>query len=252
MDGFNRRDCGEEQRFYASDKEAYLKEDCSSPGGCGSGSNNIPVRHRNQANARERDRTYSVNSAFNTLRTLIPTEPADRKLSKIETLRLASSYISHLGTQLLAGSMEQPCLRSGYGMSHLNKQQPSRNCANTVTCSTEATTQSGPRPVCTFCLSSLKKMKIISSHGAGQVTTQHFHREKQGEHCSGIQERLHRRNNEQYNADDSNIIEKTQYQSPRINASNVGHNMEDIFENYESNLHSLDTESSKLSKLVFQ
>jgi hypothetical protein len=38
------------------------------------------------------------------LRTLIPTEPADRKLSKIETLRLASSYISHLGTQLLAGT----------------------------------------------------------------------------------------------------------------------------------------------------
>ena len=45
----------------------------------------------------------SVNFAFTTLRTLIPTEPADRKLSKIETLRLASSYISHLGTQLIAG-----------------------------------------------------------------------------------------------------------------------------------------------------
>ncbi|CAG7720855.1 unnamed protein product, partial [Allacma fusca] len=37
--------------------------------------------------------TQSVNTAFTTLRTLIPTEPADRKLSKIETLRLASSYI---------------------------------------------------------------------------------------------------------------------------------------------------------------
>jgi len=49
---------------------------------------------------------YSVNSAFTMLRTLIPTEPADRKLSKIETLRLASSYISHLGTQLLAGTRE--------------------------------------------------------------------------------------------------------------------------------------------------
>jgi len=49
---------------------------------------------------------YSVNSAFLMLRTLIPTEPADRKLSKIETLRLASSYISHLGTQLLAGTLE--------------------------------------------------------------------------------------------------------------------------------------------------
>ncbi|KAK5637976.1 hypothetical protein RI129_012271 [Pyrocoelia pectoralis] len=72
-----------------------------------------PIRQRYQANARERDRTHSVNTAFITLRTLIPTEPKDRKLSKIETLRLASSYISHLGTQLIAGPMagEQPCLR---------------------------------------------------------------------------------------------------------------------------------------------
>ncbi|RZC37477.1 HLH domain containing protein [Asbolus verrucosus] len=71
-----------------------------------------PVRQRSQANARERDRTHRyVNTAFSTLRTLIPTEPKDRKLSKIETLRLASSYISHLGTQLLAGPIDQPCLR---------------------------------------------------------------------------------------------------------------------------------------------
>ncbi|KAA0193995.1 hypothetical protein HAZT_HAZT011207 [Hyalella azteca] len=58
------------------------------------------VKQRTHANARERDRTHS---AFVALRSLIPTEPADRKLSKIETLRLATSYISHLATQLLAG-----------------------------------------------------------------------------------------------------------------------------------------------------
>jgi hypothetical protein len=34
--------------------------------------------------------------AFALLRSLIPTEPPDRKLSKIETLRLATSYIQHL------------------------------------------------------------------------------------------------------------------------------------------------------------
>jgi len=45
--------------------------------------------------------TSSVNSAFTTLRTLIPTEPVDRKLSKIETLRLASSYILHLSSHIL-------------------------------------------------------------------------------------------------------------------------------------------------------
>jgi hypothetical protein len=61
---------------------------------------------RTIANMRERDRTLSVNSAFNTLRDLIPTEPLDRKLSKIETLRLATSYIQHLAVQLHAGQSE--------------------------------------------------------------------------------------------------------------------------------------------------
>lgn len=42
------------------------------------------IRQRTAANARERDRTNSVNTAFTALRTLIPTEPADRyaKLSQ--------------------------------------------------------------------------------------------------------------------------------------------------------------------------
>ncbi|CAG2181901.1 unnamed protein product [Oppiella nova] len=53
-------------------------------------------KQRQVANARERDRTESVNTAFTVLRSLIPTDPPDRKLSKIETLRLAVSYIQHL------------------------------------------------------------------------------------------------------------------------------------------------------------
>merc|ERR1711923_433976 len=63
------------------------------------------------ANMRERDRTQSVNSAFSSLRDLIPTEPLDRKLSKIETLRLATSYIQHLAVQLNAddANLGAPC-----------------------------------------------------------------------------------------------------------------------------------------------
>ncbi|KAG7308599.1 hypothetical protein JYU34_005818 [Plutella xylostella] len=68
------------------------------------------VKQRCQANARERDRTQNVNSAFSTLRRLIPTEPADRKLSKIEILRLAGSYITHLDNQLYTGTPRQPPL----------------------------------------------------------------------------------------------------------------------------------------------
>jgi hypothetical protein len=67
---------------------------------------------RQVANQRERDRTHSVNSAFVQLRDLIPTEPLDRKLSKIETLRLAGSYISHMHSVLTvpAEFLDEPCL----------------------------------------------------------------------------------------------------------------------------------------------
>ncbi|KAM9820352.1 transcription factor 15-like [Neosynchiropus ocellatus] len=95
-------------------------------------------RQRQAANARERDRTHSVNSAFGALRALIPTEPADRKLSKIETLRLASSYISHLANELLLGDEPgdgTPCLR----YQNLRHAPP-------------------PRPICTFCLSNQRKV----------------------------------------------------------------------------------------------
>ena len=51
---------------------------------------------RGQANRRERVRTENVNAGFDRLRKLIPTEPVNRKLSKIEILRLSTSYIKHL------------------------------------------------------------------------------------------------------------------------------------------------------------
>lgn len=97
-------------------------------------------KQRQAANARERDRTHSVNTAFTALRMLIPTEPADRKLSKIETLRLASSYIAHLANVLLVaecGGDGAPCTRYRESVVH----------------STGAL-----RPICTFCLGNQRKM----------------------------------------------------------------------------------------------
>lgn len=109
-------------------------------------------RQRNTANARERDRTNSVNTAFTALRTLIPTEPADRKLSKIETLRLASSYISHLGNVLLVGEAcgdGQPCHSGGPSTSNYyhHHSSPSRDSENAQ-----------PKQICTFCLSNQRKL----------------------------------------------------------------------------------------------
>lgn len=111
---------------------------------------NREPRQRHTANARERDRTNSVNTAFTALRTLIPTEPADRKLSKIETLRLASSYISHLGNVLLVGEAcgdGQPCHTTPAFYHHGGGSPPARDTEN-----------SQPKQICTFCLSNQRKL----------------------------------------------------------------------------------------------
>uniref|UniRef100_A0A1B0DNZ2 Uncharacterized protein n=2 Tax=Phlebotomus papatasi TaxID=29031 RepID=A0A1B0DNZ2_PHLPP len=63
------------------------------------------VKRRNTANKKERRRTQSINSAFSYLRERIPNVPSDTKLSKIKTLRLATSYITYL-TQVLEGNQD--------------------------------------------------------------------------------------------------------------------------------------------------
>ncbi|MBN3276874.1 HAND1 protein, partial [Polyodon spathula] len=53
-------------------------------------------KRRGAGPKKERRRTESINSAFAELRECIPNVPADTKLSKIKTLRLATSYIAYL------------------------------------------------------------------------------------------------------------------------------------------------------------
>ncbi|CAG9759366.1 unnamed protein product [Ceutorhynchus assimilis] len=54
------------------------------------------AKRRTTANKKERRRTQSINNAYHDLRSCIPNVPVDTKLSKIKTLRLATSYISYL------------------------------------------------------------------------------------------------------------------------------------------------------------
>lgn len=54
------------------------------------------LKRRVTANRKERRRTLSINNAFQELRECIPNVPSDTKLSKIKTLRLATSYIAYL------------------------------------------------------------------------------------------------------------------------------------------------------------
>ncbi|XP_063257224.1 basic helix-loop-helix transcription factor scleraxis-like, partial [Prinia subflava] len=119
---------------------------------------------RSRCRARGRDR-------------LIPTRPADRRLSKVETLRLASSYISHLANVLLlqqrrqdeAAAAEQPCpppcpqpcpqpcSQPGPQPCPQPCPQPSQPSQPPQPCSPPGA--SAPRSICTFCLSEQRQRR---------------------------------------------------------------------------------------------
>lgn len=75
---------------------------------------------RNAANARERARMRVLSKAFSRLKTSLPWVPADTKLSKLDTLRLASSYISHLRQLLQEDRFEN---RFAHPVSLVRKQR---------------------------------------------------------------------------------------------------------------------------------
>ncbi|EDO43849.1 predicted protein, partial [Nematostella vectensis] len=54
------------------------------------------IVQRHAANLRERKRMQSINEAFEGLRKHIPTLPYEKRLSKVDTLRLAIGYIGFL------------------------------------------------------------------------------------------------------------------------------------------------------------
>ncbi|NXY42769.1 FER3L protein, partial [Ceuthmochares aereus] len=62
----------------------------------------ITYAQRQAANIRERKRMFNLNEAFDRLRKKVPTFAYEKRLSRIETLRLAIVYISFM-TELLDG-----------------------------------------------------------------------------------------------------------------------------------------------------
>ncbi|XP_035172435.1 fer3-like protein [Oxyura jamaicensis] len=66
----------------------------------------ITYAQRQAANIRERKRMFNLNEAFDRLRKKVPTFAYEKRLSRIETLRLAIVYISFM-TELLDGCGRQ-------------------------------------------------------------------------------------------------------------------------------------------------
>ncbi|GCC29135.1 hypothetical protein chiPu_0007572 [Chiloscyllium punctatum] len=67
----------------------------------------ITHAQRQAANVRERKRMFSLNEAFDQLRKKVPTFAYEKRLSRIETLRLAIVYISFM-TELLNNKGKSP------------------------------------------------------------------------------------------------------------------------------------------------
>lgn len=82
----------------------WLSEACDVGGGAAKRKRRVTRNQRQAANLRERRRMTSLNSAFDELRTRVPTFAHEKRLSRIQTLRLAVTYIG-LMTDIVYGTV---------------------------------------------------------------------------------------------------------------------------------------------------
>ncbi|CAB3225108.1 unnamed protein product [Arctia plantaginis] len=81
------------------------------------------IQQRQAANLRERRRMQSINDAFEGLRAHIPTLPYEKRLSKVDTLKLAIGYISFLGELVRAERCSSESMFSGVSNTHNREEQ---------------------------------------------------------------------------------------------------------------------------------
>ncbi|PKU30780.1 helix-loop-helix protein 13-like [Limosa lapponica baueri] len=98
----------------------------------------------------------NINSAFDELRCHVPTFPYEKRLSKIDTLRLAIAYIALLGEILLSGcdpkSYVEQCLKN----SLQSQQQATWNTSEYVASSVHHMVKMGNCPTAQHGASSLR------------------------------------------------------------------------------------------------
>ena len=135
------------------------------------------VKRRSSANKKERRRTQSINNAFAELRDCIPNVPPDTKLSKIKTLRLATSYIDYL--MALLHSTPSSSTSSSSSPSSGSPSPPSLSSITTTPPTTPPTT-TGMNPV--LPLNEVSQTQILKS-----VSPQHqSHQQHLQQQCDEI------------------------------------------------------------------
>lgn len=85
------------------------------------------VAQRRAANIRERRRMFNLNEAFDKLRRKVPTFAYEKRLSRIETLRLAITYISFMDQVVRGAETKAPSPAGAHqsliGQQHQQHQQ---------------------------------------------------------------------------------------------------------------------------------
>ena len=115
--------------------------------------------HTHSASERERGRAELVNSAFARLRSLIPTEPPERRLSKIEVLRLARTYIHHLMVELHSDGQ----LACADYWASLQRSQAPQTEVSSCTCPPLERQTGRSSELCIFCLQTQKARTKMSA-----------------------------------------------------------------------------------------
>jgi len=90
------------------------------------------INYRGAANARERTRMRVLSRAFGQLKLTLPWVPPDTKLSKLDTLRLATSYIAHLKRVLQQEEEKEEEGEEKIGIENGTQQLVSRNCCKKI------------------------------------------------------------------------------------------------------------------------
>lgn len=85
----------------------------------------VQVQQRQAANMRERRRMQNINDAFEGLRAHIPTLPYEKRLSKVDTLKLAIGYINFLNELVRADKGNDP-LTGNSGLSRCSSRDESK------------------------------------------------------------------------------------------------------------------------------
>ncbi|CAG5123816.1 unnamed protein product, partial [Candidula unifasciata] len=134
--------------------------------------NGVPVRcikRRVTANKKERRRTLSINNAFAQLRGCIPNVPSDTKLSKIKTLRLATSYISYLMDILAKDDPELS--RTGFKAELTKKVTSGQPAGSVVAAAVAAAATANVNPAAAVINNSMGKMDGSITNAISQART---------------------------------------------------------------------------------